>query len=77
LLVTCGRSLIQDGNEVMQSCAYYSDDDSLDLICHATDTMHEDTFLLGPDLIDQLILKRKIMLKHWTDIEGYKASPFK
>ena len=27
MLVTCGRSYIQDGIEVMQSCVYYSDDD--------------------------------------------------
>ncbi len=27
ILVTCGRSLIHDGNETMQSCVYYSDDD--------------------------------------------------
>ncbi len=29
MLVTCGRSLILDGNGVMQSCVYYSDDDGL------------------------------------------------
>jgi hypothetical protein len=27
ILVTCGRSIIQDGREVMQSCVFYSDDD--------------------------------------------------
>jgi hypothetical protein len=46
-------------------------------IAHADDPQYEDTFLLGPDLIDQLKFKRKIMLKHWTDIEGYMATPFK
>jgi len=49
----------------------------MDLVCHATEKRYEDTFLLGPDLIEQLKLKRKIMLKHWTDIEGFMASPFK
>lgn len=52
-------------------------DGGMELICHAKDHLHEDTFLPGPDLIDQLSLKRKIMLKHWTDIEGYLATPFK
>jgi hypothetical protein len=52
-------------------------DGGMDLICHATDPKYEDTFLLGPNLIEQLELKRKIMLKHWTDIEGYLATPFK
>ncbi|PID91839.1 MAG: hypothetical protein CSA96_06310 [Bacteroidetes bacterium] len=46
-------------------------------IAHAEDPEHEDTFLLGPDLVDQLRMKRKIMLAHWTDIEGYMTSPFK
>ncbi len=27
ILVTCGRSLLEDGKEVMQSCVFYSDDD--------------------------------------------------
>lgn len=53
------------------------EDGGMEFIAHANDSKHEDTFLLGPDLIDQLKLKRKIMLDHWTDIEGYMASPFK
>lgn len=47
------------------------------LISHAKDSMHEDTFLPGPDLIDQVKKKRKIMLDHWRDIEGYMTSPLK
>jgi hypothetical protein len=49
----------------------------MDLLCHAKDQLHEDTFLPGPDLIAQLKLKRKIMLDHWRDIEGYLTSPMK
>ena len=49
----------------------------IDLLWHAKDQLHEDTFLLGMDLIAQLKMKRKIMLDHWRDIEGYMASPFK
>lgn len=49
----------------------------MDFIAHAKTPKYEDSFLLGPDLIDQLKLKRKIMIRHWADIEGYMASPFK
>lgn len=49
----------------------------MDLIYHATDPKYEDTFVLGPDLIGQLKLKMKVMLRHWTDIEKYMATPFK
>ena len=49
----------------------------MNLVCHAKDPLHEDTFLPGPDLVDQVKKKRKIMLDHWRDIEGYLASPLK
>jgi hypothetical protein len=49
----------------------------LDLITYAKDPLYEDRFVLGPDLVQQLKKKRKVMLDHWTDIEGYLASPFK
>lgn len=47
------------------------------MIFLAKDAAHEDTFIAGPDLLNQLVKKRKIMLDHWLDIEGYLASPFK
>ena len=53
------------------------EDGGMEFICHAENPKYEDTFLLGPDLVDQLKLKRKIMLDHWSDIEGYMAMPFK
>ncbi len=49
----------------------------INLVIHAKDSIHEDTFLLGPDLIGQIKKKRKIMLDHWRDIEGYLTSPLK
>jgi hypothetical protein len=49
----------------------------MELICDAKPPFPEDTFILGPELIDQLKKKRKIMLAHWTDIEGYLTTPFK
>ena len=53
------------------------EDGGMELVCYAKPPFPEDTFILGPDLIDQLKKKRKIMLTHWTDIEGYLATPFK
>jgi len=35
----------------------------------------EDTFLLGPDLADQLGAKRKIMLAHWRDFDRIYLPP--
>jgi hypothetical protein len=49
----------------------------MDLICYAKAPFPEDTFILGANLIDQLKKKQKIMLAHWTDIEGYLTTPFK
>jgi len=49
----------------------------MELVCYAKEPIKEDTFILGADLIEQLKLKRKIMLAHWTDIESYLATPFK
>jgi hypothetical protein len=56
---------------------YLLENGGMDLICHAKAPFPEDTFVLGADLIDQLKKKRKIMLEHWTDIEGYLTTPFK
>lgn len=53
------------------------EDGGMNLISHAKDPKFEDTFLLGPNLIEQLRQKRKIMLNHWTDIEGYLTTPLK
>ncbi len=49
----------------------------MELMCVSKDARHEDTFLLGPDLMTQIKKKRKIMLDHWLDIQDYLASPFK
>lgn len=53
------------------------EDGGMKFISHAKDPKFEDTFLLGPNLIEQLRRKRKIMLNHWTDIEGYLTTPLK
>ncbi|MEA2735635.1 MAG: hypothetical protein QOE14_2086 [Humisphaera sp.] len=46
-------------------------------ILTAADPADEDTFLLGPELIAQLKLKRRIMRRHWLDAERFLASPLK
>jgi hypothetical protein len=49
----------------------------LDLIARAADQRHEDTFILGPDLLNQVKLKTKIMREHWLDVQDYLAPPHK
>lgn len=49
----------------------------LELLVYSKTKLYEDRFMLGPDIIQQLKQKRKIMLDHWQDIEDYLASPFK
>jgi hypothetical protein len=49
----------------------------LDIINHAEGAGDEDTFLLGPDIIEQIERKTTIMRTHWLDAEDYFASPNK
>ena len=49
----------------------------LDLVCHSETKDEEDTFKLGPDLIEQLRKKMKIMRDHWLDAGRYLATPHK
>ncbi len=49
----------------------------MNYVFHAEHPRYEDTFLPGPDLIEQLRMKMKIMVDHWTDIEGFLTSPYK
>ncbi len=46
-------------------------------LCLAKDAAHEDCFILGPDIMQQLNMKYKIMISHWRDIEDYMTTPFK
>ena len=41
----------------------------------APDKAREDTFTFGPDLIDQLEKKRRIMLDHWLDFDDLYPRP--
>ena len=68
---------MRDELEITQDMIDILEDGGMELICYAKPPFPEDTFILGPELIDQLKKKRKIMLAHWTDIEGYLVTPFK
>ena len=71
------NAIMRDELDNTQELIDLLEDGGMKFISHADDSKYEDIFLLGPDLIEQLKLKRKIMLDHWTDIEGYMATPFK
>ena len=43
----------------------------------AKDPRYEDTFLLGPDFLEQLRKKAGIMRAHWLDVQDYLAPPHK
>jgi hypothetical protein len=49
----------------------------LDVISHAKRSEDEDTFLLGPDVVQQIEKKQSIMRAHWIDAEDYFATPNK
>ena len=46
-------------------------------VARAGDSKHEDTFLLGPDFLNQVNEKKRLMREHWTDIGKYLVSPLK
>lgn len=49
----------------------------LSILAHATRPEDEDTFLLGPDVLEQLLKKQSIMRDHWLDAERYLTTPNK
>lgn len=71
------NTLMRDELDNTQELIDVLEDGGMEFIAHSKNSKYEDTFLLGPNLIEQLKLKRKIMVKHWTDIEGYMTTPFK
>ncbi len=71
------NAIMRDELDNTQELIDLLENGGMEFISHSEDAKFEDTFLLGPDLVVQLKLKRKIMLNHWTDIEGYMATPFK
>jgi hypothetical protein len=49
----------------------------LELIVRAEKAEDEDVFLLGPELMEQLAAKRRLMRAHWLDAQGILAPPMK
>jgi hypothetical protein len=47
----------------------------LGFFAHAQRAEDEDTFLLGPDLLENLETKRRLMRKYWLDAQSYLTSP--
>ena len=71
------NNIMRDELDNTQELIDLLENGGMDFVNHANDQKHEDTFLLGSDLIEQLKQKRKIMLDHWLDGEDYLSSPFK
>jgi hypothetical protein len=49
----------------------------LDYFAHARRAEDEDTFLLGPDVVQTLEQKRVLMRRHWLDAQKYLTSPLR
>jgi hypothetical protein len=71
------NEIMRDELDNAQELVRVLESGGIKLVCLAKDALHEDTFLLGPDLISQIKKKRGIMLDHWRDIEDYMTTPFK
>ncbi|OGF98282.1 MAG: hypothetical protein A2Z86_08865 [Candidatus Glassbacteria bacterium GWA2_58_10] len=67
------RDELDNTNELIEML----ENGGMKLVACAKDPRYEDTFLLGPDLINQLKKKAKIMREHWLDIQDYLAPPHK
>jgi len=71
------NEIMRDELDNAQELIDLLEDGGMELTCHAEDTAEEDTFLLGPGLIDQVKAKRLIMRRHWLDIQNHLATPLK
>ena len=49
----------------------------LQLMALAPDEQWEDSFYMGPDLLDEVKMKLKLMERHWLDAQSYLFSPQK
>lgn len=49
----------------------------MDLVAAADDARYEDTFLMGPDFIEQVKKKVKVMRNRWLEVQEYLAPPHK
>jgi len=49
----------------------------MELVAYSQSKKYEDTFLLGPDLIEALHEKTRLMEREWLDAGEYLTSPLK
>ena len=71
------KRFIRDEMENTNELITLLEDGGLELLWTADSAGGEDTFTLGPDLLDQLKKKRSLMVEHYTDAEKYLATPLK
>ena len=78
-----GDKDLQDFNQIMrdeydnaQVLINLLENGGMDFVVHAKAPVKEDTFILGGDLIEQLKQKRRVMMNHWLEIEGYLTTPY-
>jgi hypothetical protein len=71
------NSIMRDELENTQELINALEEGGTRLVCVSPTPQTEDTFTLGPNLVEQLKMKRKIMLDHWRDIEYFMTTPFK
>lgn len=71
------NDLMRDELDNAAECVDMLNREGLDLISHAKVPDDEDTFLLGPDILDQLERKQQIMRVHWVDAQDYLFTPNK
>ena len=67
------RDELDNTNELLNLLA----NGGLDLVAHARNSKDEDTFLYGPNLLDNMIKKVAIMREHWLDGQRYLTPPRK
>jgi hypothetical protein len=71
------HELLRDELDNAQELAALLEAGGREVVSRAKDAEHEDTFLLGPDLEDQLRRKARLMREHWQDASRYLATPHK
>jgi hypothetical protein len=70
-------NILRDELDNTQELIDLMNNGGLPWVVKSSDQKYEDAFLLGPNLLQQLKLKRTIMLQHWQDAQDYLFSPFK
>ena len=70
-------AILRDEFDNVEELISLLEEGGLDLLVVARDRGLEDTFILGPDVLDQLKQKQMLMRKHWLDGQRYLYPPLK